>query len=333
MGVAIRDILLDYKRPAEWDFLRGIAAIDAHNAIYQFLSIIRQPDGTPLQDESGRITSHLSGIFFRGLNFIEKGVCPVFIFDGTPPELKSNTIGARHQLREEAGVRWQRALAEGDHHEAYRQARSSSRIDRFIIESSHKLLSLLGIPVVEAPSEGEAQAAWMTQAGHARYTVSQDYDALLFGAPLLVRNLTVSGKRRARGRAVVVNPEYLVLAEILKGLSISREQLVDLAILVGTDFNPGIHGIGPKTALKIVQKGDVENTLAEKSPGFDPAPIRNFFLHPPVTPDFNLSWPPPDVEGIQAMLVDEFSFSSERVNAALERLRGASGQKTLDRWF
>jgi len=333
MGVAIRDILLDYKRPAEWDFLRGIAAVDAHNAIYQFLSIIRQPDGTPLQDESGRVTSHLSGIFFRGLNFIEKGILPIFIFDGTPPELKATTIGARHQLRQEAGVRWQQALADGDHHEAYRQARSSSRIDRFIIDSSHELLSLLGIPVVEAPSEGEAQAAWMTQTGHARYTVSQDYDVLLFGAPLLVRNLTVSGRRRARGRAVAVNPEYLVLAEVLNGLSITREQLVDLGILIGTDFNPGVHGIGPKTALKIVQKGEVESTLAEKAPGFDPKPIREFFLNPPVTTDFNLSWSPPDAEGIRAMLVDSFSFSPERVNTALERLRGAAGQKTLDRWF
>jgi len=333
MGVAIRDILLDYKRPAEWDFLRGIAAVDAHNAIYQFLSIIRQPDGTPLQDESGRVTSHLSGIFFRGLNFIEKGILPIFIFDGTPPEFKATTIGARHQLRQEAGVRWQQALADGDHHEAYRQARSSSRIDRFIIDSSHELLSLLGIPVVEAPSEGEAQAAWMTQTGHARYTVSQDYDVLLFGAPLLVRNLTVSGRRRARGRAVVVNPEYLVLAEVLNGLSITREQLVDLGILIGTDFNPGVHGIGPKTALKIVQKGEVESTLAEKAPGFDPKPIREFFLSPPVTTNFNLSWSPPDAEGIRAMLVDGFSFSPERVNTALERLRGAAGQKTLDRWF
>lgn len=333
MGVAIRDILLDYKRPAEWDFLRGIAAVDAHNAIYQFLSIIRQPDGTPLQDESGRVTSHLSGIFFRGLNFLEKGILPIFIFDGTPPEFKASTIGVRHQIRQEAGARWQQALADGDHAEAYRQARSSSRIDRFIIDSSHKLISLLGMPVVEAPSEGEAQAAWMTQAGHARYTVSQDYDVLLFGAPLLVRNLTVSGRRRSRGRAVIVNPEYLVLADVLNGLSITRAQLVDLGILVGTDFNPGVHGIGPKTALKIVQKGDVEGTLAERAPGFDPKPIREFFLNPPVTTDFTLSWPPPDADGIRAMLVEEYSFSRERVDAGLERLRGASGQKTLDRWF
>jgi flap endonuclease-1 len=109
--------------------------------------------------------------------------------------------------------------------------------------------------------------------------------------------------------------------------------LVDLAILVGTDFNPGIHGIGPKTALKIVQKGEVERTLAEKAPDLDPKPIREFFLHPPVTSDITLTWSPPDAEGIRAMLVDEFSFSPERVNTALERLRGASGQKTLDRWF
>ncbi|MDD1716494.1 MAG: flap structure-specific endonuclease, partial [Methanolinea sp.] len=189
MGVALRDILADYKTPVAWESLAGTAAVDAHNAIYQFLSIIRQPDGTPLMDHRGRITSHLSGILFRTVNFLEKGIRPVFVFDGKPPEFKRGTLEQRHQVRSEAGMKWQEALDRGDLKEAYKHARSSSRIDAEVIRTSQALLSLLGLPWIQAPSEGEAQATFMVLRGDARYVVSQDYDTLLFGVPTLVRNL------------------------------------------------------------------------------------------------------------------------------------------------
>lgn len=333
MGVAIRDILIPYKAPAGWESLQGVATVDAHNALYQFLSIIRQPDGTPLMDSRGCVTSHLSGILFRNLNFIEKGIKPVFVFDGAPPDIKTGTVALRREIRRLAGDRWEEAVSCGDTAEAYRQARSSSRIDDFVIRTSQELLTLLGIPWVQAPSEGEAQAAWMAQRGDAQYAVSQDYDALLFGAPVLVRNLTVSRRRRVRGRTLAIEPERIVLQDVLEGLGISREGLIDLSIMVGTDFNSGIHGIGPKTALKYVQKGDTERVLKEHLPDFDPGPVREFFLHPPVNSDYELKWSSPDEEGVRAMLVDQYEFSSERVNAALEKLRTSTGQKTLDRWF
>ena len=333
MGVAIRDILLDNKKTVGWEALQGVAAVDANNALYQFLSIIRQPDGTPLMDSKGRITSHLSGIFFRSLNFIEKGINPVYIFDGTPPPLKTETIEQRRETRREAGVRWREALSLGDTEEAYRQARSSSRIDDFVLESVKELLTFMGIPWVEAPSEGEAQAACMVDQGAASYAVSQDYDALLFGAAVLVRNLTISGRKKVRGRSVVVAPERIVLADVLKGLSITREQLIDIGILVGTDFNPGARGIGPKTALKLVQKGEADAALQKYLPDLDPEPIRAFFLHPPVTSEYELAWNPPDAEGIYSMLVERHDFSEGRVMTALAKLRKSSGQKTLDRWF
>lgn len=333
MGVALRDILGDFKRDVAWETLAGIAAVDAHNALYQFLAIIRQPDGTPLMDERGRITSHLSGILFRNVNFIEKGIRPVYVFDGEPPAFKQAAIEERRETRREADERWQEALARGDMEEAYRQARSASRVDQFIIESAKELLGLMGIPWVQAPSEGEAQAAYMTAKGEAGYVVSQDYDALLFGSPVLARNLTISGKRRVRGRTITLNPEQIVLKEALGGLGISREELVEVGLLVGTDFNPGLKGVGAKTALKIVRSGGFRKKLQEEAPGFDPEPVKSFFLSPPVTDEYRLSWPPPDREGILRYLCDGFSFSPERVGSALEKLGIRAGQRTLDHWF
>jgi flap endonuclease-1 len=333
MGVAIRDIIADYKTPVTWESLPGVAAIDANNALYQFLTIIRQPDGTPLMDRRGRVTSHLSGILFRMANFIEKGIKPVFVFDGKPAELKAATIDERRKIRDIAGERWKEALERGDEEEAYRQARSSTRVDTTIIETSKELLRLMGIPTVQAPGEGEAQASYMVMKGDARYVVSQDYDTLLFGAPTLVRNLTVSGKRKIRGRQITVSPERIVLADTLEGLQISREQLIEIGILVGTDFNPGVEGVGAKTGLKLVLKGEFASKLKEKVPDFDPAPVIDMFLHPPVTNDYALAAGHPDAEGIRKMLCDGYDFSIERVNKAMEGFSVKAGQKTLESWF
>ncbi|PKL60399.1 MAG: flap endonuclease-1, partial [Methanomicrobiales archaeon HGW-Methanomicrobiales-4] len=293
MGVALRDILTPYKHQADPDSLRGIAAIDAYNALYQFLSIIRQPDGTPLMDKGGRVTSHLSGIFFRTTNFLEQGIQPVWIFDGKPPELKSRTIQERRTLREGAEVKWEQAKRDGDTEGAFKHAMASSRLDDAILSSSRELLSLLGIPVIDAPSEGEAQASHMVRTGEVSYVASQDYDTLLFGAPLLVRNLTVSGKRRLHGRMVNVQPEIVRLDEVLSGLGLTREELIDLAILVGTDFNEGVPGVGAKTALKKMKNGEFNEVLASKLPDFDPDPVRELFLHPPVSGSNTLEWKKP----------------------------------------
>jgi flap endonuclease-1 len=284
-------------------------------------------------DGRGRITSHLSGILFRMANFLEKGIKPVFVFDGKPDDLKMATIDKRRKVRDTAGERWKEALERGDEAEAYKQARSSTRVDETIIGTSKELLRLMGIPIVQAPGEGEAQASYMAIKGDARYVVSQDYDTLLFGAPTLVRNLTVSGKRKIRGRQITVSPERIVLTDFLGGLQISREQLIQIGILVGTDFNAGVEGVGAKTALKLVLKGEFESKLKEKMPDFDPAPVIDMFLHPPVTDDYAIAAGHPDAEGIRKMLCDGYDFSEERVNKAMEGFSVKAGQKTLESWF
>ncbi|MBN2109571.1 MAG: flap endonuclease-1 [Methanosarcinaceae archaeon] len=338
MGTDIGDLLK--KRPVELSGLSSrVVAIDAYNTLYQFLSIIRQRDGTPLKDSNGNVTSHLSGILYRLTSLVEAGIKPVFVFDGKPPEMKSRTIEKRVQVRENARIRSAEAREKGLAEEAYKYAQASSRVDAAIVADSKKLLSAMGIPFVDAPSEGEAQAAYMVRKEDADLIGSQDYDSLLFGAPSVVRNLAVSGKRKLPGKNIYVDvkPEIIDLEESLTELGISREQLIDIAICVGTDYNRGLENIGPKKALQLVKEhGSIEKVLKVKEMEVeDLQSIKDFFNDPPVSDDYELKWGKPENENVIEFLCNEHDFSYDRVAKALERLEASSGggQQTLDQWF
>jgi len=319
-------------------------AIDAYNALYQFLAIIRQPDGTPLKDSTGRITSHLSGLFYRTANLVEMDIKVVYVFDGVPPALKEVEIKRRTKVKEEALIKYERALQEGRIEEARTYAQMTSRLKDYMAEDSKRLLTQMGVPWVQAPSEGEAQAAHLAKKGDTNYCASQDYDSLLFGAPTLLRNVTISGRRKLPRKPVYVEvvPEIIELDQLLKELNVTREQLIDIGILVGTDFNPeGVKGIGPKTALKLIkQHGSIEKllpTLKEAEFPAEPQRIREIFLNPKVTDNYKLTWKDPNVEGVVDFLCRERDFSEERVRKALKKmtegLRKAKGKVTLETWF
>jgi flap endonuclease-1 len=319
-------------------------AIDAYNALYQFLAIIRQPDGTPLKDSGGRVTSHLSGLLYRTSNLVEMGIKPIYVFDGKPPSLKEVEIQRRAKIKQDAQVRYERAIKEGKIEEARTYAQATSKLKDYMTEDSKKLLNLMGIPWIQAPSEGEAQAAHLAKRGDADYCASQDYDSLLFGAPKLIRNVTISGKRRLPSKNVVIDvvPEIVELERVLKECGISYEQLVDVGILIGTDFNPdGIEGLGPKTALKLVKEhGTLENALPHlKNAEFpaEPRRIREIFLNPPITNNYRVEWKEPDLEGIVNFICRERDFSEDRVRKSVERMQKgltqAKGKSTLDKWF
>lgn len=319
-------------------------AIDAYNALYQFLAIIRQPDGTPLKDSSGRITSHLSGLFYRTANLVEMGIKVVYVFDGVPPVLKEVEIKRRAKVKAEALVKYEQALQEGRMEEARSYAQMTSRLKDYMAEDSKRLLTQMGVPWVQAPSEGEAQAAYLAKKGDTNYCASQDYDSLLFGAPMLVRNVTISGRRKLPRKPVYVEviPEIIELDQVLKELTVTREQLVDIGILVGTDFNPeGVKGIGPKTALKLIkQHGSLEKllpTLKEAEFPVETQRIREIFLNPKVTDNYKLTWKELDIEGVVNFLCRERDFSEKRVRKALKKttegLRKAKGKVTLETWF
>ncbi len=338
MGTDIGDLL--QKRKVEIsDLANQVVAIDAFNTLHQFLSIIRQRDGNPLVDSAGRITSHLSGLLYRTASLVEAGIKPLFVFDGKPPDLKFETLNRRNEIRESALEKWENAKVAGDLESAFKYAQASSKVNREIVEDSKYLLGFMGIPFVQAPCEGEAQAAHMVLKKDANCVASQDYDSFLFGAPKVIRNLAVTGKRKLPGKSIYVDvePEVIELDETLNALGINREQLIDIAICVGTDYNKGLEKVGPKTALKLIKKhGDIHAVLREKGVEIEAVDkIREFFIRPEVTDDYEIKWGKPDSDKLIEFLCDNHDFSVDRVEKAAERLKTASGarQKTLDQWF
>ena len=326
MGVDLADIV-----PAKsimLDELSGkVLAVDAYNALYQFLAIIRQPDGTPLKDRHGRVTSHLSGLLYRTTNLVEKGIRLAFVFDGRPPEMKEMEIHRRRQIKHEAIVRYEQALKAGKMEEARIYAQATSSLKETMVKDAKRLLDALGITWIQAPSEGEAQAAFMAARGDVWGVASQDHDSLLFGAPRMVKNLAITGRRKLprRDAYVEIQPEIVELSKALQGLSLTREQLVDVGILIGTDFNPdGVKGIGPKTAVKLIHEHGGLEELVQRKPeinlSLDFRSIRKIFLDPNVTSSYSLQWSKPDEEKIIAFLCSEHDFSEDRVRKAISRM-------------
>ncbi|MGQ9759744.1 MAG: flap endonuclease-1 [Candidatus Methanomethylicaceae archaeon] len=344
MGVNLKGLVTPSKITLE-EMKGRVLAIDGYNALYQFLSIIRQPDGTPLMDSRGRVTSHLSGVFYRTVNLLEAGIKPVYVFDGKPPELKLREIEKRIEIKEKAEKEYREALERGDLEVARKAAQATSRLTGDMVAQTKDLIVAMGIPWVQAPSEGEAQAAFMTRRGDAWATVSQDYDSLLFGAPRLVRNLTISGRRKLPNRPVYIDiePEIIKLEDLLRTLAITRDQLIEIGIMLGTDFNPeGFKGIGPKKAKKIIEdygslKSALERGIIEADPKIDVDAIRDIFLNPRTTGEYRLEWGKVDEEGVKKILCDAHDFSMERVEAALERLKRTKKeverQSSLEKWF
>ena len=344
MGVQLKELVAPVRVELELENLSGkVVALDAYNALYQFLATIRQPDGTPLMDAMGRVTSHLNGLFYRTINLLEKGIKPVYVFDGKPPELKAAELERRMKVREEAERKYVEALERGELEEARLYAQQASRLSTSMVDDAKKLLDAIGVPWVRAPAEGEAQAAYMVARGDAWAAASQDYDSLLYGAPRLVRNLTITGRRKLprREEYVEVKPELIELDKLLKYYGITRQQLVYIGLLLGTDYNPGgVKGVGPKKALKLIKELPNLEALAravEWSFPVKPEDIAKLFLEPEVTSGYRLEWRRPDRDRVIEFLCDEHQFSRERVGTALERLEKAYEslfkQSTLESWF
>jgi len=340
MGVDFGDSIPREKIKLE-DIAGWRLAVDGYNTLYQFLAIIRGVDGGHLKDSNGRVTSHISGLFYRNVNLLEFGIKLVYVFDGKPPELKMEEIERRSSQRREARDHYLKALQTGEMAEARKYAEASTVLRRDMVQDAKLLLDAMGIPWVDAPSEGEAQASRMADEGTVDAVASQDHDSLVFGAPVLVRNVTISGKRRLPAKGIVINvqPERIRLSTTLASTGLTREQLVDFAILLGTDFNPdGFEGVGPVTALKYLKKyGRLEeiSELRDRLHEVQFEEIRALYLNPPSRIGIKPEWKPPDREKIISFLVDEHSFSRERVDAALERVVQAKSaeSETLEKWF
>lgn len=325
------------------DLSNKIIAVDAFNTIHQFLATIRGSTGELLANSHGEITSHLSGLFYRNINLLAEGIKLVYVFDGVSSPLKTNEIQRRHQIKEIAIEKYEKALVQGKLEEARKYSQATSVLTNKMIEESKRLLSLLGIPTIQAPSEGEATAANLTNTDLVHICASQDYDSILFGARRLVRNITISGKRKVPNRNAYIDVplEIFHLEDILDQTKLTNEQLVDVGILIGTDYNSGgIPGIGPKTALKLIQKhSKLENIdqLQEPLSNVPYEEIRELFLKPKVAnvTSNDIKFEPVDYDNLVEFLCTEKNFSSDRVNSALQKVQNSDKNKnqSLEKWF
>lgn len=324
MGVQFND-LIPKKEISLKDLKNKTVAIDSMNILYQFLSSIRLRDGSPLKNSKGEITSTYNGIFYKNIYMLENDITPVWVFDGKPPELKTKTREERKKVKEKALEDYIKAKEEGNVDDMQKYAKRINYLEPKIVENSKKLLDLMGIPYINAPSEGEAQCSYMVKKGDAYAVVSQDYDALLYGALRTVRNITASNKHL----------ELIELDEVLETLNVSLDNLIDMAILIGTDYNiGGIKGIGPKKALDIVRNNKIKEYIKDID---NYEEIKNIFKNPKITDDYDLNLKTPDIEGLKKFLIEENDFSENRVIPSIKKLEKIVNKKksqtTLESWF
>jgi len=338
MGLQIGEII-----PKKEIFLSDLKgktiAVDAFNAIYQFLTTIRQPDGTPLKDSKGNITSHLSGLFYRNMNLILEGIKLIYVFDGEAPELKFKTWKNREEIKEKYKEKYERALEEEDTEAMARYSRFDVRLDKQKISESKELLEAMGIAILQAPGEGEAQASYLAETNLAYAVSSQDYDCLMFKAPRLIQNLSMARKRKTISGFKEIFPQIIELKNVLKELEINQEQLICLGILCGTDYNPGgVKGLGPKKSLKLVREHKKKEKIfeaVEKSGiynlDFDWKIIYDEIENPKIEKKIKIEFPKINKEKLKDILL-KHEFSEERIEKQLIKLDEyikKSKQKTL----
>ncbi len=326
MGLQIGDLV--NRREINFAELKGkTIAVDAFNAIYQFLSSVRQPDGTPLMDSNGQVTSHLSGLFYRNVALLSEGIKLIYVFDGEYHHLKGKTHELRQAVKDSMAEKYEEAVMEEDVEGMGKYAKGFSRLDEKMISESKELLEAMGIAVVQAPGEGEMQCAELVKNGQAYAVGSQDYDALVVGGTRLIQNLTLSRKRKTVSGFIYISPEMIEFESVINQLGVTWDQLICLAILVGTDFNPGgVKGIGPKKALVLVKQKvypiSIFQEIIERHGdlGFDWREIFEIFKKPNVSKQ-KVIFPKFDENKIRELLVDRHEFSLERVDNQIEKLR------------
>ena len=319
MGTKLGSIITS-KEISFTDLTQKKVAVDSFNILYQFLTTIRQPDGALLTDSKGNVTSHLSGLFFRMTKLMKQKIKLAFVFDGEPPKLKTKERERRKDLKLEAQRKYEKAVEEQDIELMRKYASRTAKLTSEMIEEAQELITALGQPIINAPSEGEAQAAYMVKKGDVYALVSQDTDGLLFGSPKLIKNLSITKRRKKTGTSTyqASNPELVDLGENLNTLGIDRDQLIVIGMLCGTDFNiGGVKGIGPKKGWDLVKKykKDFDALFKEVNWEFDFSwkEVFNLFKEMPIIEEYDLTWNNIDEEKVYEILVDRHDFSRERI--------------------
>ncbi|TKR27797.1 flap endonuclease-1 [Natronomonas salsuginis] len=304
----------------------SVVAIDAHNWLYRYLTTtVRFTSSSIYTTHQGVEVANLIGVVQGLPKFLEADMTPIFVFDGGVTELKTDEVESRRNQRERYESELEAARAgEADAAEISTLESRTQRLTETIQETTRELLKLLDVPIVEAPAEGEAQAAHMARYGDVDYAGSEDYDTLLLGAPYTLRGLTSSG-----------DPECMDFERTLESLELTWEGLVDAAILMGTDFNEGIAGVGPKTAVKLVREhGDLYGALDARGESIPHADrIRAMFLDPAVTDEYGYDTDiDPDIDAARTYVTEQWEIPADEVERGFERIEDAVVQTGLDRW-
>ena len=303
----------------------SVVAVDAHNWLYRYLTTtVKFTRDEAYTTADGEEVANLIGVAQGLPKFFEHDLTPVFVFDGAVIDLKEAEVAERREAREKREEKLEAARQRGDTAEIARLDSQTQRLTETILTTTRELLGHLDVPIIDAPAEGEAQASYMARQGSVDYVGTEDYDALLLGAPLTLRQLTSSG-----------DPELMDFEATLDHHGITWEQLVDAAILMGTDFNPGISGIGPKTSIKLVtEHDDLWGALDARDEHIDHADrIRDMFLDPTVTDDYDLELTvEPDLDSARAFVTGEWGVAADEVNRGFERIEESVVQSGLDRW-
>jgi len=300
-------------------------AVDAHNWLYRYLTTtVKWTDDAVYTTADGTEVANLVGVIQGLPKFFEHGLTPIFVFDGGVTELKDDEVEKRREQRKKAEKRLEEAENAGNALEAARLSARTVRLTETIQETTRELLDLLDVPYIDAPAEGEAQASYMNRVGDVDFVGSEDYDTLLFGAPRTLRGLTSKG-----------HPELMELEPTLTTHDLTYEQLVDVALLCGTDFNEGIRGIGPKTGVKLIKKhGDLFGVLEARDEHIPFADrIRELFFNPSVTTEYTVGGSiTPDLVAARAYVIEDWEVDESEVDRGFERIEQSVVQTGLDRW-
>ncbi|KJP88341.1 flap endonuclease 1 [Plasmodium fragile] len=329
-----------------------VVAIDASMSLYQFIIAIRDSEQYGnLTNESGETTSHISGLMSRSIKLMENGLKPIYVFDGAPPELKGSELEKRGEKRQKAEELLKKAKEEGNLEEIKKQSGRTVRVTKKQNEEAKKLLTLMGIPVVEAPCEAESQCAFLTKYNLAHATATEDADALVFGTKILIRNLNANASSSNQNKNKNSSKRGYILTEInleqvLKGLNLSMNEFIDFCILCGCDYCDTIKGIGSKTAYNLIKEYNsiekiIENIDKDKyqiPSNFRFVEARDSFINPKVLSkeEIKIDWCEPKIEELKEFLIKDYNFNEVRVTNYINRLlkaRKVTTQRRLDNFF
>ncbi|XP_052192117.1 flap endonuclease 1 isoform X1 [Diospyros lotus] len=310
-------------------------AIDASMSIYQFLIVVGRTGTEMLTNEAGEVTSHLQGMFTRTIRLLEAGLKPVYVFDGKPPDLKKQELAKRYSKRADASEDLDEALETGNKEDIEKFSKRTVKVTKQHNEDCKKILRLMGVPIIEAPSEAEAQCAALCKSGKVYAVASEDMDSLTFGAPKFLRHLMDPSSKK-------VPVMEFDISKVLEELNLTMDQFIDLCILCGCDYCDSIRGIGGQTALKLIrQHGSIEKILENINKERYQIPedwpyqeARRLFKEPLVFSDdgqLDIKWGAPDEEGLIKFLVNENGFNNDRITKAIEKIKAAKNKSTQGR--